>query len=404
MPVGKVTSPTPVGEVARGAGEGSIALVAGEASGDNLGGALIRALGERAPGLRCVGVAGPRMLEAGCEAWRSSEELAVMGLAEILKHLPRLLRLRRDLVARLLHERPDVFVGIDSPEFNLRVAAQLRAHGITTVQYVSPQVWAWRQGRVQTIGRAVDLVLCVLPFETRFYDAHHVRAVFVGHPLADRVPLESPSEPARRAIGLALDRPVVAVLPGSRRAEVGKLGAPFAATMAWLHSRRPELQFVAPMANAPAREAFERALAEHAPAVRARLVDARSQEALAAADAVLVASGTATLETALVKRPMVVAYRVAPLTSWLLRDLGLMKAPFFAQPNLLAGRQVVPEYFQEKVHPDVLGPAVLEQLERPDLADLVATFTEMHHALRRDASARAAEAILELRERRRMPA
>ena len=404
MPVGKVTSPTPVGEVARGAGEGSIALVAGEASGDNLGGALIRALGERAPGLRCVGVAGPRMLEAGCEAWRSSEELAVMGLAEILKHLPRLLRLRRDLVARLLHERPDVFVGIDSPEFNLRVAAQLRAHGITTVQYVSPQVWAWRQGRVQTIGRAVDLVLCVLPFETRFYDAHHVRAVFVGHPLADRVPLESPSEPARRAIGLALDRPVVAVLPGSRRAEVGKLGAPFAATMAWLHSRRPELQFVAPMANAPAREAFERALAEHAPAVRARLVDARSQEALAAADAVLVASGTATLETALVKRPMVVAYRVAPLTSWLLRDLGLMKAPFFAQPNLLAGRQVVPEYFQEKVHPDVLGPAVLAQLERPDRADLVATFTEMHHALRRDASARAAEAILELRERRRMPA
>ena len=404
MPVGKVTSPTPVGEVARGAGEGSIALVAGEASGDNLGGALIRALGERAPGLRCVGVAGPRMLEAGCEAWRSSEELAVMGLAEILKHLPRLLRLRRDLVARLLHERPDVFVGIDSPEFNLRVAAQLRAHGITTVQYVSPQVWAWRQGRVQTIGRAVDLVLCVLPFETRFYDAHHVRAVFVGHPLADRVPLESPSEPARRAIGLALDRPVVAVLPGSRRAEVGKLAAPFAATMAWLHSRRPELQFVAPMANAPAREAFERALAEHAPAVRARLVDARSQEALAAADAVLVASGTATLETALVKRPMVVAYRVAPLTSWLLRDLGLMKAPFFAQPNLLAGRQVVPEYFQEKVHPDVLGPAVLAQLERPDRADLVATFTEMHHALRRDASARAAEAILELRERRRMPA
>jgi lipid-A-disaccharide synthase len=404
MPVGNVTSPAPVGEVARSAGEGSIALVAGEASGDNLGGALIRALGERAPGLRCVGVAGPRMLEAGCEPWRASEELAVMGLAEILKHLPRLLRLRRDLVARLLHERPDVFVGIDSPEFNLRVAAQLRARGIPTVQYVSPQVWAWRQGRVQTIGRAVDLVLCVLPFETRFYDAHHVRAVFVGHPLADRVPLESPREPARRALGLALDRPVVAVLPGSRRAEVGKLGAPFAATMAWLHARRPELQFVAPMANAPAREAFERALAGHAPAVQARLVDGRAQEALAAADAVLVASGTATLETALVKRPMVVAYRVAPLTSWLLRDLGLMKAPFFAQPNLLAGRQVVPEFFQDKVHPDVLGPAVLEQLERPDRAELVATFTEMHHALRRDASARAAEAILELRERRRIPA
>ncbi|HET7202920.1 MAG TPA: lipid-A-disaccharide synthase [Steroidobacteraceae bacterium] len=401
---GNVTSPTAVGEVARSAGEGAVALVAGEASGDNLGGALIRALRARAPGARCLGVAGPRMREAGCEAWHASEELAVMGLAEILKHLPRLLRLRRRLVARLLAERPDVFVGIDSPEFNLRVAAQLKARGIPTVQYVSPQVWAWRQGRVRTIGQAVDLVLCVLPFESRFYDEHHVRAVFVGHPLADRVPLESPPEPARLALGLALDRPVVAVLPGSRRAEVGKLGAPFAATLAWLHARRPELQFVAPMANELARATFERALAEHAPGVEVRLVDGRAPEALTASDAVLVASGTATLEAALVKRPMVVAYRVAPLTSWLLRDLRLMKAEFFAQPNLLAGRRIVPEVFQEQVRPDVLGPAMLEQLERPDRAELIAAFTAIHHALRRDASARAAEAILELRERRRMSA
>ncbi|HET9694961.1 MAG TPA: lipid-A-disaccharide synthase, partial [Steroidobacteraceae bacterium] len=307
------------------AGEVKIALVAGEASGDNLGGALIRALRVRAPGTRCAGVAGPRMLEAGCEAWHSSDELAVMGLAEILKHLPRLLRLRRDLVARLLAARPDVFVGIDSPEFNLRVAAQLKSRGIPTVQYVSPQVWAWRQGRVTTIGRAVDLVLCVLPFESRFYDAHHVRAVFVGHPLADRVPLESPPAPARAALGLAPDRPVVAVLPGSRRAEVAKLGGPFAATIAWLHARRAGLQFVAPMATPAARAAFERSLAEHARDVPVTLVAGRAQEALAAADVALVASGTATLETALIKRPMVVAYRVAPLTSWLLRDLKLMK-------------------------------------------------------------------------------
>jgi lipid-A-disaccharide synthase len=392
-----VTSPATVGEV-------KIGLVAGEASGDNLGGALVRSLHARSPGSRCFGVAGPRMLEAGCESWHSAEELAVMGLAEILKHLPRLLRLRRALVARMIEARPDVFVGIDSPEFNLRVAAQLKAQGVPTVQYVSPQVWAWRQGRVRTIGQSVDLVLCVLPFEERFYDAHHVRAVFVGHPLADRVPLESPSGPARLALGLVPDQPTVAVLPGSRRAEVGKLGAPFAATLAWLRTRRPELQFVAAMANPRARVTFERALAEQAPGVHVTLVDGRAQEAIASADAVLVASGTATLETALIKRPMVVAYRVAPLTSWLLRDLGLMKAEFFAQPNLLAGRRLVPEYFQEDVRPEVLGPALLGQLERPDHDELVATFTAIHRTLRRDASARAAEAILELRAQRRRAA
>jgi lipid-A-disaccharide synthase len=420
---GEHTSPASAGEVGRSPGEGpdpsadqrsaspnvfgevKIGLVAGEASGDNLGGALVRALRERVPHGHWFGVAGPRMVEAGCDAWRSSDELAVMGLAEILKHLPRLLRLRRDLIGRLVAARPDVFVGIDSPEFNLRVAAQLKARGIATVQYVSPQVWAWRQGRVRTIGRAVDLVLCVLPFETGFYEAHDVHAVFVGHPLADRIPFESPPGPARAALGLDADAPVVAVLPGSRRAEVAKLGGPFAATIAWLHARRPLLQFVAPMANPAARTAFEHALATLAPEVPVRLVDGRAHEALAAADAVLVASGTATLETTLVKRPMVVAYRVAPLTSWLLRDLKLMKAEFFAQPNLLAGRRIVPEFFQEEVRPDVLGPALLEQLERADRDELVRTFGAIHQSLRRDASARAAEAILELREKkRRLPA
>jgi lipid-A-disaccharide synthase len=373
-----------------------IALVAGEASGDNLGEGLLRALHARQPTLSAFGVAGPRMVEAGCAAWVSSEELAIMGLAEILQHLPRLLRLRRDLVARLLAARPDVFVGIDSPEFNLRVAAQLKAQGIPTVQYVSPQVWAWRQGRVRTIGQSVDLVLCVLPFESRFYDAHDVRAVFVGHPLADRIPLESPPGPARAALGLDPGAPTVAVLPGSRRAEVARLGGPFAATLAWLHERRPDIRFVAPMANAAVRTLFERSLAQHAPGVPIAVIDGRAQEALAAADAVLVASGTATLETALIKRPMVVAYRLAPLTAWLMRSMKLMKADYFAQPNLLAGRQVVPEYLQEDVRPEVLGPALLAQLQRPDHAELIATFTAIHETLRRDASARAADAVLEL--------
>ena len=381
-------------------GAASIGLVAGEASGDNLGGALVRALRERSPEVRCFGVAGPRMMEAGCEAWHASESLAVMGLAEILRHLPRLLRLRRELVARLVEARPDVFVGIDSPEFNLRVARQLKARGVPTVQYVSPQVWAWRQGRVRTIGESVDLVLCLLPFESAFYDAHRVRAVFVGHPLADRIPLESDPVPARAALGLPTGAPVVAVLPGSRGGEVGKLGVPFARTMAWLHDARPGIEFVAPMANPGARAVFEQALAAHAPGVNVHLLDGRAQDALTAADVVLVASGTATLETALVKRPMVVAYRVAPLTGWLLREMGLVKTDYFSQPNLLAGRKLVPEFFQEQVRPQVLGPAVLEQLERVDRAELVAAFTEIHHQLRRDASARAAEAILQLRAER----
>jgi lipid-A-disaccharide synthase len=379
-------------------------LVAGEASGDNLGGPLIRALADRRPAARFFGVAGPRMAEAGCEVWYPADALAVMGLAEIVKHLPRLLRLRRELLERLDAARPDAYIGIDAPEFNLRVAAALKQRGVPTVQYVSPQVWAWRQGRVRTIGQAVDLVLCILPFETAFYEAHSVRAVFVGHPLADRIPFESDPVVARNALGMTGHGPVIAVLPGSRRGEVTKLGPPFAATLAWLHERRPQAEFVAPMANAHVRETFERALAEHAPGVNVQIVDGHAQEALAASDVVLLASGTATLETTLVKRPMVVAYRVAPLTDWLLRGLRMVKTEFFSQPNLLAGRRLVPEFFQEQVRPEVLGPAVLEQLERPDRGALVEAFGDIHRTLQRDASSRAAEAVLELLAERRKTA
>jgi len=383
---------------------GSFGLVAGEASGDNLGGPLVEALASRAPGSRFFGIAGPRMAAAGCEAWHQADELAVMGLAEIVRHLPRLLRLRRELVTRLVAAAPDAYVGIDSPEFNLRVAKALKARGVPTVQYVSPQVWAWRQGRVRTIGSAVDLVLCLLPFEADFYRAHGVRAEFVGHPLADRIPMQSDRCAARAALGLADGGAVVAVLPGSRRAEVGRLGPPFAATIAWLASRRPDLRFVAAMAGDAARTSFGESLALHAPGVDVHLVDGQAQACMAASDAVLLASGTATLEAALVKRPMVVAYRVAPVTNWLLRGLKLVKTEYFSQPNLLGGRALVPEFYQGQVRPDVLGPAVLQQLERPDLQELTEAFTAIHEALRREASARAAEAILELVAGRRMPA
>jgi lipid-A-disaccharide synthase len=389
------------GRVGTAAIPSTFGLVAGEASGDNLGGPLIEALAARAPGSRFAGIAGPRMAAAGCEAWYPADALAVMGLAEIVRHLPRLLQLRRDVRRRFVAAAPDAFVGIDSPEFNLRLAADLKRVGIPTVQYVSPQVWAWRQGRVRTIGASVDLVLCVLPFEAGFYAAHDVRAVFVGHPLADRIPMHSDAAAARVALGLPAGGPVLAVLPGSRRGEVTRLGPPFAATLAWLRARRPELAFVAPMAGATARQAFEQSLRDHAPDLAVHLVDGRAQEAMAASDAVLLSSGTATLEAALVKRPMVVAYRVAPLTGWLLRDLKLVKTEYFSHPNLLAGRPLVPEFFQEQVRPEVLGPAVLAQLERADRDDLTHAFEAIHESLRCDASQRAADAVLELLAARR---
>ena len=343
------------------------------------------------------------MIAAGCEAWQRAEDLAVMGLFEILPHLPRLLRIRRNLLARVLAQRPDVYVGVDAKEFNLRVAPRLKARGIRTVQYVSPQIWAWRQGRVRTIGRAVDLVLCLLPFEKRFYDEHGVRAVFVGHPLADEVPLHLEPKAARTALQLDPEGTYVALLPGSRHGEVARLSPDFAATVAWLQRQRPALKFVAALANEGARQTFAAALEAAGVRDRVTLVDGNAQRVMAASDVVLLASGTATLEATLVKRPMVVAYRLGVLTSFLLKTLKLFKAPFFAQPNLLAGRQVVPEYFNDEVRADVLGPAVLTQLERADRDQLVQTFAAIHETLRRDASARAAEAILELMQASNSP-
>jgi lipid-A-disaccharide synthase len=373
-----------------------IVLVAGETSGDNLGAHLIEALRARLPGARFAGIPGPRMLATGCEAWERAEDLAVMGLFEILPHLPRLLRIRRNLLARVLAEKPDVYVGVDAKEFNLRVAPGLKKHGIRTVQYVSPQIWAWRQGRVRTIGRAVDLVLCLLPFEKRFYDEHGVRAVFVGHPLADQIPLHLDSRAARAALGLDAEGSYIALLPGSRHGEVARLSPDFAATVAWLRQQRPELKFVAALANEGAHRTFAAALDAAGVRDRVTLIEGNAQQVMAASDVVLLASGTATLEATLVKRPMVVAYRLSVLTTFLLKALKLFKAPFFAQPNLLAGRQVVPEYFNDEVRADVLGPAVLAQLRRADRDQLVQTFASIHETLRQDASARAAEAILEL--------
>jgi len=382
-----------------------IAIVAGEASGDNLGAAFIRSIRALHPDARFFGIAGPRMQAEGCECWEPSESLAVMGLFEVLTHLPRLLRLRRSMRERLLQARPDVFVGVDAPEFNLNLAPALHEAGIPTVQYVSPQVWAWRQGRVAKMVRFLDLVLCLLPFEKRFYDEHGLAAEFVGHPLADQVPMEADRGRAREALGLPARGEVVALLPGSRRGEVSRLARDFAGAAAWLAERRPGIRFVAPMANGAAREAFSAALAAVAPGVPVDLLDGNAQQAMVASDAVLVASGTATLETLLCKRPMVVAYRLGMATAWMLQHLGLMKAPFFAQPNLLAGRRVVPEIFQSEVTPERLGREVANWLDHPaECADLARLFADIHRQLQQGGSDKAAAAVLRLvREKGTLP-
>lgn len=374
-----------------------IAIVAGETSGDNLGAAFMLALRHSHPDAQFFGIAGPRMAAAGCEQWEPAESLAVMGLFEVLTHLPRLLSLRRRIRARMLAARPDVFIGVDAPEFNLNLAPALHAAGIRSVQYVSPQVWAWRPGRVARMAGFLDLVLCLLPFEQRFYDEHGLAAEFVGHPLADQLPMEPDRDAARAMLGLPRDGEVVAVLPGSRRGEVTRLAADFAGAVAWLAQRRPALRFVAPMAGPAAREAFVAALAAEAPGLAVQLIDGGSQLALTAADVALVASGTATLETLLCKRPMVVAYRLGAATAWLIRSFGMMKAPYFSQPNLLAGERVVAELFQAEVTPQRLGEELLRWLENPaERQALAQRFAGIHAQLRRGASERAALAVLRL--------
>jgi lipid-A-disaccharide synthase len=372
-------------------------VAAAEASGDALGAGLIEAIREQVPDATFVGLAGPKMIAAGCEAWWHSEEISVMGLAEVLKHLPRLLKLRRRFIERVAASGADVFVGIDAPDFNLPSAKVLRARGIPTVQYVSPQIWAWRQSRVATVRESVDLVLCVLPFETAFYESHGVNASFIGHPLADQIPLEVDTAAARAGLGLAAGKRVLAVLPGSRRNEVATLAAPFMATAAMLQREVPDLEVVVALASERLGAVLEAATRGIAYARPPRVVVGRAREVLSAADAVLVASGTATLETMLLKKPMVVAYRIVPLTYWLVRKLGVRKLPYFSLPNLLAGRQVVQEFVQAQVRPEVLAPAMRALLETPaERGGWYDRFSAIHRQMRCGASGAAALKVLEL--------
>ncbi len=368
----------------------TVALVAGEASGDILGSGLMQALRSQHPDVEFVGIGGPRMEAQGLKPYFPMERLAVMGLVEVLGRLPELLARRKRLLKTFLDVRPDVFIGIDAPDFNLDLALRLRRNAIKTVHYVSPSVWAWRQKRVLKIRDACDLMLTLFPFEAKFYDEHQVSVRFVGHPLADTIPLAPDRVAARDALNLPQEGLIVALMPGSRGGEVGRLGELFIAAADRLRSMRPGIRFVVPCANPERRAQLEQMLVGRD--LPLTLLDGRSHEALAACNAVLIASGTATLEALLYKRPMVVAYSVAPLTFRILKRM--VRSPYVALPNLLAQRLLVPELLQDAATPEAMAQLLSPLLDNGDVQ--TEGFDAIHRTLRCDASNEAASAVLEL--------
>ncbi|MBI5334661.1 MAG: lipid-A-disaccharide synthase [Burkholderiales bacterium] len=371
-----------------------LALVAGEASGDLLAGMLLQALQARWPGLASAGIGGPRMQEQGFDAWWPSQKLAVHGYAEALRAYRELSGIRRQLAERIKHERPDLFIGVDAPDFNLGLERWMKEDGIKTVHFVSPSVWAWRGGRIRKIAAAVDHMLCLFPFEPALYAEHGVAATYVGHPLADAIPLEPPRPAARAALGLADGDEVVALLPGSRGGEATHIAPVFLQAAALMRRSRPALRFVLPMA--PGLEDRLRAMvAEHAPDAGIQLVAGRSHEVLAACDVTLIASGTATLEAALFKRPMVIAYRMNALSWQIMRRMRYQ--PWIGLPNILARDFLVPELLQQDATPERLAHETLAWLDDPArMARVQARFLDIHHTLRQDTAQRAGDAIAQV--------
>ena len=370
-------------------------VVAGEPSGDALASGLIEALRARVPGARFEGIAGPRMLAAGCETHYPMERLSVMGLFEVFGRYLELLPLRRRLARRYAADPPDVFIGVDAPDFNLSLELALRRAGVRTVHFVSPSVWAWRRYRLNKIARAVDLMLALFPFEPPIYEARSIPVRYVGHPLADEIAMRTDRDAARARLGLDPGMPTVALLPGSRMSELRFLAEPLARTAHWVHRRRPGVRFVAPLVDGPARDAFSRALAAHASGIPCELFIGASRDAMAASDIVLLASGTATLEALLLKRPMVITYRTMRLT-WIL-GRAMVHVDHFGLPNLLAGTRLVPELMQDDAVPERLGQALLERLDHPEQQRRVLEeFDRIHCRLRNDAFSKAAEAVLQV--------
>jgi len=372
-----------------------VGIIAGEASGDNIGAGLIKAIRERLPDAVFEGVGGPRMTEAGCFSLYPMERLSVMGLAEVVSHLPGLLSMRRELRAHFLAAPPDIFIGVDAPDFNLALERSLKKSGIRTLHYVSPSVWAWRQYRVRKIAASVDCMLTLFPFEEKFYKSRQVPAQFVGHPMADLIADDVDRAAARSHLGIDRDGPLVALMPGSRVGEMKRLALPFLQAAAWCHERRADIRFVAPMANEACRVIFEDLLSSHPSRLPVTVLNGQALEAMAAADVVLLASGTATLECMLLKTPMVVAYRLSAFT-YRLASL-LVKTKYYSLPNLLADEELVQEFIQDEVTPESLGRELMQLIENPARAEkLTAIFGKIHDALRRDASRTAADVVLKM--------
>lgn len=374
-----------------------IAVIAGEASGDQLGAGLLASLKVLHPNVEFVGVGGSGMQAQGLVSWAEQERLAVMGLFEVLRKLPDLLRLRKQLFQQILAWQPDVFIGIDAPDFNLPLARRLRARGVTTAHYVSPSVWAWRQGRVHSIRRSIDLMLTLFPFEGDFYATHQVPYAFVGHTLADRLPMHPDVTAYRESLDLPLKQPVLAVLPGSRRGEVARIAPDFLAAARLLKQRMPALLVRIPAVNAARKQEIS-ALLHDDDAAWMQLVDGRAHEVLGASDMVLVTSGTATLEAALLKKPMVVGYRFSALTHWIGKRL--IRIPWVALPNILARQMVVPELLQN----DLTAERAAQELydlwhDKERRLHCVETFHFMHKRLGRHADQAAAKAVLALIEK-----
>ena len=372
-----------------------VGIVAGESSGDALGADLIRAIQQRLPNAMFEGIGGPRMIDAGCFSLYPMERLSVMGISEVMRHLPGLLAMRRDLRAHFLATPPDIFIGIDAPDFNLGLERSLRLAGIRTVHYVSPSVWAWRHYRIQTVARSCDALLTLFPFEEDYYRQQPVQVRCVGHPLADQLADEINPATARHHLGLPQQAPLVALLPGSRREEVRRLAGPFIRTAYWCWKLVPQMRFVAALADRACRTEFERELKQQGESLPITLLNGRSLEAMAAADAVLLACGTAALECLLLKRPMVVAYRMSLLSYRIARLLSNTRV--YSLPNLLAGRPVVREFIQHGLTADRLGGEIMRLINNRRLThELEAVFSGIHAELRRDASRVAADAVLEL--------
>ncbi|OCG03659.1 lipid-A-disaccharide synthase [Gilliamella apis] len=373
----------------------TIALVAGETSGDILGAGLIRTLKKHHPNIKFVGIAGPLMQAEGCQAWYEMDELSVMGIVEVLGRLRRILAIRRDITKRLIDLKPDIFIGIDAPDFNLALEGKLKQAGIKTIHYVSPSVWAWKQKRVFKIKRNTNLILAFLPFEKAFYDKFDVPCRFIGHKMADDIPLEPDQTAMRQQLGIPVDCQCLALLPGSRHAEVTLLSEPFLKAAQLLRDKLPDLHIVVPLVNSKRRVEFEQIKAEIAPELKLQLLDGHAREAMIASNAAILASGTVALECMLAKCPMVVGYKMKAFTFWLAKKL--IKTAYVSLPNILAGKEIVPELLQHDCTPENIANHVLPFLES-DNTELKATFLALHKQIRCNADEQAAQAVLDVLE------